>query len=41
MELQCVGSERCAWGEWSHLHGEKEMWLETLLLECSGLGTYV
>lgn len=43
MELQCMGSERCARAEWSHLHGEREMWLEMLLLglECSGLDIYI
>jgi len=24
MELQCTGTERCVWAEWSHLHGERE-----------------
>lgn len=26
MELQCMGSKRCAWGEWSHLRGDRVMW---------------
>lgn len=43
MELQCMGSKSCAWGEQSHLHGQRERWLGTLLLglECSELGIYV